>query len=153
MRSRPPTLTATDHDQLTAYVSDQVVASIADHESLAMLRSVLCEARVVPDSQIEPDVVTLDSECLLRDAETGELERYTLVFPSEANIARSRLSVLAPLGSSLLGQPVGATIRVPCPAGVRAVTIEAVPYQPEAEEARLRLSDPVVTDGHRELSA
>lgn len=161
MRPCRPLLTTTDHEQLIAYVSDSMIASIADHESLAMLRSVLRDAKVVEDSHVEPDVVTLDSEFQLRDIETGEVEQYTLVLPDEADIARGRLSVLAPLGASLLGQSVGSTVRIPCPLGVRTVTVERLLYQPEAAEKRLHgknetifvATSPVATIGCPDMPA
>lgn len=134
MRLCRPTLTATDHSQLTAYVADQVAVSIADHESLTILRGVLRNAQIIADASIGPDVVTLDSECVLRDMQTGDCESYTLVFPDEADISAGRLSVLAPLGASLLGQRVGSVVRVPCPVGVRAVAVERLLYQPEAAD-------------------
>lgn len=128
MRPCRPILTATDHNQLTAFATDEILASIADYESLAMLRAVLRQAKVVTNNAISPDVVTLGSECILRDVQTGEHVCYTLVFPDEADIARGHLSVLAPLGASLLGQSVNTTIRVPCPLGTRSLCIEQLAY-------------------------
>ena len=64
-------------------------------------------ARVVPRSEIPPDVVTMNSTVRLRDLETGEEETYTLVYPDEADIEENKLSVLAPVGTALLGTGPG----------------------------------------------
>ena len=55
-----------------------------------------------------------------------------LVFPSDADIDEGRLSVLAPLGTALLGARVGDLVEVNAPAGVRRIKVEKVLYQPEA---------------------
>lgn len=153
MSPRRPIVTTTDHSQLTVFTSDPTLTSIADHGSLSKLRAVLSEAQVVADDEINPDTVTLESECFVRDVQTGENEQYTLVFPDEANITKGYLSVLAPLGASLLRQPDNSTIRVPCQLGRRVFLIERLLYQPEAAEAGVLLSQPVLADKQREYSA
>jgi len=54
------------------------------------------------------------------------------VYPKDANADRGWVSVLAPLGSALLGLRVGQEIDWRMPGGVRRVRVLAVPYQPEA---------------------
>jgi regulator of nucleoside diphosphate kinase len=67
---------------------------------LSALAGELGRARVVPRSEIPPDVVTMNSVVRLRDLETEEEETYTLVYPSEADVTLNRLSVLAPVGTA-----------------------------------------------------
>ena len=57
---------------------------------------------------------------------------YTLVFPSEASIPEKKISILAPIGTALLGSRAGGTVDWPVPAGMRTVKIKEVLYQPEA---------------------
>jgi regulator of nucleoside diphosphate kinase len=57
---------------------------------------------------------------------------YTLVFPSAANIAENKLSVLAPLGMALLGYRKGDVIKWPVPSGIRKLKVDEIVYQPEA---------------------
>ena len=99
---------------------------------LSALAGELGRARVVPRSEIPPDVVTMNSVVRLRDLETGEVETYTLVYPSDADIGRDRLSVLAPVGTALLGYRAGAVVEWPVPAGVRRFRVEEVLFQPKA---------------------
>ena len=93
---------------------------------LAALAGELRRARVVPRSQIPRDVVTMNSTVRLRDLETGEEETYTLVYPADADIGEGRLSVLAPVGTALLGYRAGDVVEWPVPAGVSRFRIEEV---------------------------
>jgi regulator of nucleoside diphosphate kinase len=94
----------------------------------------LRRARVVPRAQLPPDVVTMNSAVRLRDLETGEEETYTLVFPADADIAGNKLSVLAPVGTALLGYRAGDVVEWPVPAGVSRFRIEGV-LQPARRRA------------------
>ena len=72
------------------------------------------------------------SRIRIKDADTGKKTTYTLVYPEESNGFSECLSVLAPLGTAVLGTRVGDVIRWQVPAGVRTVEIDKVIYQPEA---------------------
>lgn len=108
---------------------------------LAALAGELRRARVVPRSQIPPDVVTMNSTVRLRDLETDEEETYTLVYPEDADIEADRLSILAPIGTALLGYRAGDVVEWPVPAGVRRFRIEEVVFQPRNAAARRPLVD------------
>ena len=101
---------------------------------LAALAGELRRARVVPWAEIPPDVVTMGSTVRLRDLETGEDETYTLVYPDNADIEEDKLSVLAPVGTALLGYRAGDVVEWPVPAGVSRFRIEEV-LQPRSARA------------------
>jgi len=61
-----------------------------------------------------------------------EAMSYTLVFPDDADVSQGKISVLAPIGTAMLGFRVGDTIRWEVPAGVRRIKVLAFLYQPEA---------------------
>lgn len=103
---------------------------------LAALAGELARAQVMPRAQIPPVVVTMNSSFRLRDLETGEEETYTLVFPEEADIYENKVSVLAPVGTALLGYQAGDVVEWPVPAGVRRFRIKAV-FPPEPALMRL----------------
>lgn len=109
--------------------------SVRDREHLQQLDDELDRARVVPASEIPPDVVTMNSELALRDLDTGEEMVFRIVFPSEANADQHRISVLAPLGTAVLGYRAGDAIEWVVPGGARRLRIERVLYQPEAAGA------------------
>ena len=57
----------------------------------------------------------------VRDEDTREVHRYTVVGPAEADGEQRKLSVGAPDGKALLDQPAGATVEFPTPRGTRRV--------------------------------
>lgn len=101
-------------------------------KDLESLEEELDRAEIVPPEDIPPEVVTMNSKVVLRDVSTSERMTYTLVFPKDANIKTGAISVLAPIGTAILGYAKGDTIEWPVPSGVRRIYIEEVLYQPEA---------------------
>jgi regulator of nucleoside diphosphate kinase len=74
----------------------------------------------------------MNSQVLLCDIDTLETMTYTLVFPKDADIDSGSISVLAPVGTAILGYRQGDIVEWPVPAGIRRLRIEKVLYQPEA---------------------
>jgi regulator of nucleoside diphosphate kinase len=134
MTARTPIISDLDFDRLHALVeSPQYRSSHA--QRVAELQRELDDGEVVPPTEVPPSVVTMNSRVRVRDLESGECEEYTLCYPGEANIADAKLSVLAPLGTALLGARVGETIEFAAPAGTQRLSVEKIPYQPEREGA------------------
>jgi regulator of nucleoside diphosphate kinase len=102
----------------------------------AALAGELRRARVVPRSQLPSDVVTMNATVRMRELVTGEEETYTLVYPDEADIEANRLSILAPVGTALLGYRAGDVVEWPVPAGITRFRIEEVLFQPRSARAR-----------------
>lgn len=105
-----------------------VLAALAgDRRSLkatARLRDELSRAVVVPEHP--PDVVGIGSVAEVADLESGEVDRYTLTLPEQADVAHGRLSVLAPLGTALLGFAEGDEFEWEMPGGLRRLKIRRV---------------------------
>jgi regulator of nucleoside diphosphate kinase len=100
-------------------------------EYLASLGGELGRARVVPAAKVPPDVVTMGSTVRLLDLRTGATRTYTLVYPGSADISQNRISVLAPVGTAIVGQREGDTVEWSVPSGLRRLRIEEVVHQPE----------------------
>lgn len=103
-----------------------------DHEHVEMLEQELDRAQIVSPSQVPEDVVTMNSRVRVKDVETDEDKTYTLVFPRDADFAQGKISVLAPIGTAILGYRVGDVIEWRVPGGRRKLRLEEVMYQPEA---------------------
>ena len=104
---------------------------LADHEPLA---AELRNADLVEEHRVPRDVVTMRSRVRFEDRSTGEVRDVTIVFPQDANVAEGRISVLAPIGTALLGLAAGQTIEWPFPDGSRrSLRVVEVLFQPEAE--------------------
>ncbi|WP_407354233.1 nucleoside diphosphate kinase regulator [Luteimonas sp. R10] len=71
------------------------------------LQSELLRAEVRPRENMPADVVGMHSLVECEDERSGGRHRLTLVYPNEADVASGRVSVLAPVGSALLGLSVG----------------------------------------------
>lgn len=104
----------------------------SSREDIKSLASELDRAQVLPPAEIPRDVITMNSTARLRDLETDELMTYTLVFPAKADIEKGCISVLAPIGTAMLGQQVGDEFNWDVPAGQVCLRVEEIVYQPEA---------------------
>ena len=88
---------------------------------------------LVPSREIPPDVVTMYSQVIVEDLGSGQQRRLTLCYPRDSAPDRGLVSVLSPVGASLLGQRVGSIARWRMPGGDDgAARILALLYQPEA---------------------
>lgn len=82
--------------------------------------------------EIPPDVITMNSKVCLEDTESKEEETYTLVFPEDADVQQGKISVLAPIGTAMLGYQVGDIFEWEVPAGMRKLRVKSILFQPEA---------------------
>ena len=124
-------ITNADFERLESLLSSNLAQVAGGAGRLNEVQAQLNLARVVPQDSIPEDVVTMHSRVRLRDLDTGELESYSLVYPDRADIANGKLSVLAPIGTAILGYRVGDVLRWRVPAGWRRLKVEKVDYQPE----------------------
>jgi regulator of nucleoside diphosphate kinase len=74
----------------------------------------------------------MNSTACLIDLDTGEELVYTLVFPKDADIQQNKISVLAPIGTAMLGYSIGEIFEWRVPDGVRRLKVKELLYQPEA---------------------
>ena len=94
---------------------------------------VLQEAELLPSREVPADVVTLYSRIRLRDLGTEQALTLTLCYPSDAEPGRGFVSVLSPVGMSVLGLRVGEVARWRLPGGWEgAARVEVIEFQPEA---------------------
>lgn len=96
------------------------------------LRAELDRAQVVEPGQVPADVVTMNSVVTFKDEASGDEMTVTLVYPSGAGVPGA-VSILAPVGSALLGLRVGQDIDWPTPDGrKRHFRVLEIEYQPES---------------------
>ena len=104
----------------------------ADREYLDQLEEELGRAELVNPKEIPADVITMRSKVSLKDLKSGQTVMYSLVFPSEANSNEGQISVLAPIGTALLGNRSGDVVESRVPSGLRRLKVKEILYQPEA---------------------
>ncbi len=126
MNERTIRVTKNDARRLRELVETPGVLEHCDPECLENLKKELDRAEIVEPEEISSRVVTMNSTVRLVDIKTGEPETYTLVLPQEADIDEGRISVLAPIGTAMLGYKVGDTFAWPVPGGVRRLRVNEV---------------------------
>ena len=104
----------------------------ANRMYLDRLEGELERAEVVNPIDIPKDVVTMRSTVRLKDLDNGKEMVYSLVFPNEADIDEGKISVLAPVGTAMIGYRVGDLIEWEVPSGLRRLKVAEIIYQPEA---------------------
>ncbi len=127
-------ITEPDHERLTKLIDiAREREGDANRKHIDSLEEELERAEVVQQKQIPPDVVTMRSTVRLKDMDTGEEMTYQLTFPTEANYDEGKISVLAPIGTAMLGYRRGDVIEWEVPSGVRRLRVEEILYQPESK--------------------
>lgn len=118
------TLTDLDFSRLSKLPARELPPTLVD---------LLAYAEVVSARAVGADVVTMHSRAELVDVHTRQRQVLTLCYPADAQPAAGFISVLSPVGHSLLGLKAGDVARWLTPMGEEcAAEIAAVQYQPEA---------------------
>ena len=136
MRNRNIIISSTDRNRLLQLIDSARLDRRVPSQSLDVLDGELARATVVEPAELPRDVVAMNSTVWFRDLDTEEIERYTLVFPPKADVVRDRISVLAPIGTALLGYRLRDIVEWRVPQGRRRLEITKVDqhqaaYQPE----------------------
>lgn len=121
------TLSTTDFERL-----DKLLSSLSeDTIGYDTLSQELERATLVAPEALPADVVSMNSTVRFRLA-NGKQSTLTLVYPKDLDQSGDKISILAPVGSALLGLKCGDTINWPLPSGdMSSITVEEVLYQPE----------------------
>lgn len=125
-------ITAFDYERLSGMIERMRERNRADKEYLNKLEAELDRAEIVDPKDIPADVITMRSKVRLKDLVSGETNIYSLVFPTEADFSKGKISVLAPIGTAILGYKRGDTIEWLVPSGLRRLKVDKILYQPEA---------------------
>ncbi|NLP44024.1 MAG: nucleoside diphosphate kinase regulator [Peptococcaceae bacterium] len=125
-------ITQADKAKLQKLIFDAQEYNLCKKEYLKKLEQELQRAKVVESKDIPKDVITMNSCVSLVDLEDGEEMVYTLVFPDKADLSDNRISILAPIGTAILGYKVGDIIEWSVPNGTVKLKVDKILYQPEA---------------------
>lgn len=123
----------TEHDmvRLSKLIEVMTDRDRAGRPYIDKLEEELDRANVVEPRDMPADVITMNSTVRLLDLDSGEELIYSLVFPGLANPDNNAISVLAPIGTALLGYREGDVIEWRVPAGIKRLRVLEVLYQPE----------------------
>lgn len=107
-------------------------ADTADGAVLDLVDRKLFHGQVVDPAAIPPDVATMNSCLAYRRHAGDDVRKVALAYPAEAEPSAHRISILSPLGASLLGAREGDRIEWGRTLPIHPVRLERVIYQPEA---------------------
>ncbi len=130
--SNKPAITVTRLDMQRL---EQMLDNLDDYDAAAeALEAELGRANLVGHTEIANDIVTMNSKAHCYEENSGSEYQLTLVYPEQAGI-EGNVSILAPIGTALLGLSAGQTIEWQTPKGkVLKLTLKRVEYQPEAQQ-------------------
>ena len=124
-------VTRKDMERLTTLMED-FRGDASSRPYFKALKQELTQAKVMEPADIPADVVTMNSTVQIRNVDAKRSQKVTVVYPQDADIDEDKISVLAPLGTALLGYRAGDEVQWEVPAGLRTFRIEKILYQPEA---------------------
>lgn len=127
----PIQISKSDHEKLTALVGELSPDRGRLPAHLQRLLDELNRAEIRESVDIDPEVITLNSRVRIRELDAEEILEFTLVPPDKVDTAAGRISVLAPLGTAMLGYRTGDIFEWPVPNGVCRARVEQVLFQPE----------------------
>lgn len=102
---------------------------------IEILKTKLEQAKVI-GSPLPRNFVTMGSLVSIIDLKTSEKLKFTLVYPDQADFEKGRVSVLSPLGASILGHQIGDEPEWEARDEIGHVVIAKVDFQPEAAKTR-----------------
>ncbi len=97
------------------------------------LKETCASADLMPSQDIPADIITMYSQFEIVDLRSHYRQKLTLCYPVDAEPSLGFVSVMSPVGASLLGLQVGAVAHWRTPSGEAcAARVDALLFQPEA---------------------
>ena len=112
-----------DYKLLIAYLNGVAGKTAFDRRNAEELRAELKKARLVDKEEFPSDVVRINSTVRVKDEEKDKVLEFMLVTPDRANITENRISIMAPIGTALLGFRKGQQVKWQVPSGKKTFTI------------------------------
>jgi regulator of nucleoside diphosphate kinase len=113
----PVILTKTDYEILNSYVKNLQGMQVNEKENFSKLSNELKKAEIIDDALLPVNVVRLGSTVVVKDVMSNRDLTVTIVLPQQANIKEKKVSVLAPVGTALIGFKKGQTVSWNVPSG------------------------------------
>jgi regulator of nucleoside diphosphate kinase len=135
VKTKDIVITEADYGRLRRLIDSSRRLRQGDEEHFDALEQELERATVARSTDVPHSIVTMNSWVRVKDLNSGGELIYQIVFPRDADFTRNRISVLAPIGTALLGYRAGNTVECQAPSGTRRLHILEVEYQPEAAGA------------------
>ncbi len=115
-----------DYNLLVAYLKSGQNKSMFNKQDAEELQTELKKAKLVEVNDFPPDVVRLDSKVKIKAEGKLDILELMLVMPDKADIKQRRISIMAPIGTALLGFRQGQVVKWQVPSGKKKFTIVEV---------------------------
>lgn len=116
-----------DYDLLNAYFqSGRPMPVVNEKQSFKSLSEELSKATVLTKNKFPADVIRLNSTAIIKDTATNRVITVTIVMPENADVKKNKVSVLAPVGTALIGFKKGQQVTWQVPAGTKNFIIMEV---------------------------
>lgn len=83
---------------------------------IALLEKMLKHARVIDESDVEADVISIGSHVKIKD-DDGDEDEYDITGSTEADPVNGKISDESPIGSALIGHKAGDKVDITLPNG------------------------------------
>ncbi|MEO6905676.1 MAG: GreA/GreB family elongation factor [Ginsengibacter sp.] len=115
-----------DFEILNAHVKNLQGMQVNEKENFSKLSQELKKAQIVDPENFPDDIVRLDSTVVIKDLQTNREMTITIVLPQKADIKQRKVSVLAPIGTALIGFGKGQKVSWEVPSGKKDFKIMEV---------------------------
>ena len=112
-----------DYTLLTSYLYNMRQQPGFDKHNADELTGELKKAIVVNNNDFPTDVVGLNSKVRIKTDGKNEEMELMIVTPDKANIQEKKISIMAPIGTALIGFREGQKVKWKVPAGNKTFTI------------------------------
>jgi len=112
-----------DYSLLVSYLNNARRQSTFDRRNAEELTAELKKATLVNKDDFPEDVVRLNSKVRVKAEGKSEEMELILVTPDKANIKEKRISIMAPIGTALIGFRQGQKVKWKVPAGNKTFMI------------------------------
>ena len=122
----PVILLKNDFEILNGFVKNIQGMQVNEKENFSKLYEELKKAQIVGAENFPGDIVRLNSTVVIKDLKTKRDMTITIVLPQKADIKQKKVSVLAPIGTALIGFRKGQTVSWQVPSGKKDFMIMEV---------------------------
>jgi regulator of nucleoside diphosphate kinase len=113
-----------DYEIIKSYLQkDFLIRNNFSKRDADYLKVELLKAKIVDKGELPKDVVRLNSTVTIEDENEKSRMQLTVVTPEKANIKQRMISILAPIGTALIGFRKGQKVSWTVPAGKKVFTI------------------------------
>ncbi len=112
-----------DYTLLSSYLNNMRLQSSFDRQNAEELSAELKKATLVNNADFPPDVVGLNSKVRIKTDGKNEEMELIIVTPERANIKEKKISIMAPIGTALIGFRRGQKVKWKVPSGNKTFTI------------------------------